>query len=232
MENLVEKFQESKACKLTPEERIQMGDEQANIIFNKSVLDGEKKEFLAQHNAKVKELDARLGKISEYIRSGSVHRVVECEKTVDWSADNSNGLVFYKRLDTKEVYHQRGLNAEERQLRLEADLVENAKTYSWVCEECGATGELKASPEAKPADIRKAIEVDHDQAGECRVHDKLQIDPELPKKKGRKSKKEKEMDRVQQVIDKIPEDKEPVTQASEEETKAQDPDGSPAGVGF
>jgi hypothetical protein len=102
--------QEELVCKLTDQETLEYGQEQARLLLEMEELS----EKVAGLNKKKKDRKERVDYLAGVIDSGEEKRVVECRWTFSWEV----GEKTLVRTDTGEVVRSEPISASERQREL------------------------------------------------------------------------------------------------------------------
>jgi uncharacterized FlaG/YvyC family protein len=123
MNPIIKEGQDNLRCELTDAEKIEYGGIVSQSLLNRLTAEDELKSFQTASKNKMTILDATIKSISEKIRNGYEFRYVEIEIETNFT----ECLVKFIRKDTGEIYKQRPLNSEERQLMMEVPKKEEVK---------------------------------------------------------------------------------------------------------
>jgi len=115
----IKKFKETRTLKvlLTDQEVLDFADQLARAVDETNRLEEEKKSLSDSFKAKITESEAKIQKLTNYVRNRYDYRPVDCEQTMD----NNEGTASTVRLDTGETIEERQLTYEERQGKLFTD---------------------------------------------------------------------------------------------------------------
>jgi len=115
----IRKFKETRTLKvkLTDPEVLEFADQLARSVDESTRLEEEKKALTDSFKAKITEVEAKIQKLTNYVRNRYDYRPVDCEQTMD----NNKGTSVIVRIDTNEVIEERNLTYEERQGNLFKD---------------------------------------------------------------------------------------------------------------
>ena len=113
-------------CELILSDRDKYGRESAELVQTIGQIEDEKKSMAARYKAALEEKQARLSRISSYIRDGWEERQIKCEWRFECSGiDSTTGEPIYHpekkaliRTDTNEVIEVTDITTEERQMAL------------------------------------------------------------------------------------------------------------------
>ena len=113
-------------CELILSDRDKYGRESAELVQVIGQLEDEKKSSAARYKAAIDEKQARLSRISSYIRDGWEERQTKCEWIYECSGiDSATGEPIYQpekkalvRRDTNEIIEVCDITNEERQMAL------------------------------------------------------------------------------------------------------------------
>ena len=101
-------------CKLTDEERLNYGQQQADALQARDQAEDEIAEIKGTYKAKILAKDAEIKVLSAALLSGHEFRDVTCTATHDYTG----GIVTTIRLDTGEAVESREMTEDERQMGL------------------------------------------------------------------------------------------------------------------
>ena len=99
---------------LTNDELLQAGENLTQVLDEIDGLEDEKKSFVANIVAKVKELEGRADQLRSLVQSKYERRKVDCVEVMN----NTNGKVVAVRMDTKDIINERAMTADERQSKI------------------------------------------------------------------------------------------------------------------
>ena len=111
-------------CEFSQDEILRKGIELARLNLDKTRIDNEKKAVVSEYKAKLDGKDAEIAVIGNQISNGFEHRNVECQ--IDWHSPTT-GKKTTTRLDTNEVIRIESMTAEEMQMEIEFEPVEQTK---------------------------------------------------------------------------------------------------------
>lgn len=102
-------------CRLTEEEKISFGQNNAREVEVLMQTRQEKKTALSEFKMRIDESEAEIKRLSRIVAAGVEWREIECEKSLEFGT----GKVTVKRLDTGEVVEVRAMTPEEEQLSID-----------------------------------------------------------------------------------------------------------------
>ncbi len=97
--------------KLTEAELLEAGSNLAQALADEAALEQEKAQMASSYAAKIKEASGKIDNLRMLVKNKSDMRKVDCVEVMD----NSSGLVFVVRMDTKEIIRERKMTSDERQ---------------------------------------------------------------------------------------------------------------------
>jgi hypothetical protein len=139
------------SCHLDRTELLRMGQECARLEQHIRLIENEKKEKVDEYNGRIKATNGQMERLCACIRSRTEERLVRCEEGFDFD----KGVVYLKRLDTKEKIEERPMQDSEAQQGLDYAGAEepesgeegNEDDNSSPAEEAGPEGEENSTEE-------------------------------------------------------------------------------------
>ena len=104
-------------CKLTTAERATAAGLLANAVENLKALEDEKKDVMADINARKKRLVKDLNTLSRHVKDGEATRSVMCELELNYNTLTAT----LTRKNTGEVVDERPMTEEEKQTQFDFD---------------------------------------------------------------------------------------------------------------
>lgn len=100
--------------KLTDVELLETGSNLAQALADAASLEQEKAQMASSYAAKIKEVTGKIDNLRMLVKNKSDMRKVDCVEVMD----NTSGLVFVIRMDTKEIIRERKMTSDERQSKI------------------------------------------------------------------------------------------------------------------
>lgn len=113
----VEAFTTALKVQLSEEEIAARANEAAHVLQQRDDKDADMKAAAKHAKSIIDELEQKLRKLSNEVRSGETYTAVNCERRYNYTA----GQYTEVRLDTDEVLHERRLTDSEKQKELPFD---------------------------------------------------------------------------------------------------------------
>lgn len=111
----IKKITQKLRCVLSNEQKIDAGKELAEATNELKELEDDKAQIVSDFKAKITAIEARVGVLSNKLRSGYEFQDVPCELRFDTPEAGQKQIV---RLDTKEVVSNGVMSEEEKQRNL------------------------------------------------------------------------------------------------------------------
>lgn len=111
-------------CELTDKELLDYGQMMADSNAEATALEDQLASVKKEYQGRIDAATATAARLGGCIRSGYEHRDVECEEVRNWT----DKTVKVIRLDTKEVVESRRMTAEEAQMELGVEEVDDPET--------------------------------------------------------------------------------------------------------
>ena len=105
---------EPHVVKLTDAELLEAGSNLAQALADETALESEKKQMTASYAAKLKEITGKIDNLRMLVNNKSDMRKVDCVEVMD----NTSGLVFVIRMDTRDIIRERKMTSDERQSKI------------------------------------------------------------------------------------------------------------------